>query len=112
MENTRTRDSILKQFFSSLKEIFTDLEDSSNSIPTMTDLKTNDWENISDDVKKELLIKSPERMKIIVSGFFDKVLPTRKRTAFASGTSVSKEPNARNEKIQNKIKEIPDDFVK
>ena len=107
MENARTRDSILKQVFSSFRDIFIGSEDYSSGIPTMTDLKSSDWENISDDVKKELLIKSPERMKAIVSDFFTKVLPKRKRTAFASGTSVSKEQSGQK---NNENKEISDDY--
>ena len=113
MENIRTRDSITKQFFSSWKEIFIDSEENNNALPTMSDLKAKDWELVSDADKKEILMNSPERIKAIVKVLLEKALPRRKRTAFASGTSVSKEQNVKkSERIQNISEEISDDFVK
>ena len=88
MENTRT--SISKQFLGSLYNIFIGADDNSNGKIGMSDLKSEDWKDVSDADKMELLKKSPERMKTIVNQFLDKVLPKRRRTSFASGTALSK----------------------
>lgn len=95
MENTKRRDSILGMILSSFRDIARDPEDDNNSIPKMSDLRAKDWERISDSDKKEILAKSPARIKEIVKGLLDrtKVFATRSKTSFASGASVSKETN-------------------
>ena len=80
MENIKTRNSILKQFFSLWKEMFIDVGDSSNNIPTMTDLKAEDWELVSDADRKEILIKSPDRIREIFSKLWTKALPKKRKT--------------------------------
>ncbi len=89
MENTKTRDSILKMMLNSFKDMFIESKDNTNSLPKMMDLKSDDWKFVSDAEKKELLMNSPKRLKDIVNKFFDKSLSKKKRTAFASGTSLS-----------------------
>ncbi len=88
MENTRT--SIVKLFFSPFKTMFIDSDDDYNSIPTMSDLKDEDWKLITYSVKKELLINSPNRIKEVVAGLITKALSRRRNSSFASGTSLSK----------------------
>lgn len=89
MENAKSRDSILKQVFSSLKDIFLGAEENNNGLLTMSDLKSEDWKSVSDADKKEILMKSPERIKEI----FTKVLSKKGKTENSKDEVVNENKN-------------------
>jgi len=93
MENTKSRDSILKQVFSSLKDIFLGAEENNNGLLTMSDLKSEDWKLVSDADKKEILMKSPERIKEIFSKIFTKVLSKKEKKENSKDEVVNENKN-------------------
>ena len=108
MENTKT--SVFKDivdFFNS----FIGTNNVNSGKITMSDLKAKDWNNISDKDKKEILIESPKRIKVLVAKLLDRVLPNRKKKGSLSLEREQLLPNLKNgAKVVESEKS--DDFAK
>lgn len=95
----KTRVNIFAQIFESFKSIlFTNTKDSITDIPTMSDLKSSDWDGISEKNKLEILKNSPKRILGIFNEIIGKVKDSIAKTPFAS--RVMKKGN----RIQNDTK--------